>query len=128
MPSGVRTAVQRVANGRRLPRDLRGSGGQGRYDGRGGARRAEPVDEAVRIQDEFYILATQSRADERTRVLKQGETFAVFDRFGDLPAIAATEYGLYHGGTRYLSRCDLRISGQHALLLSSTIRKAEPVL
>ena len=86
------------------------------------------MDEAVRIQDEFYILATQSRADERTRVLKQGETFAVFDRFGDLPATPATEYGLYHGGTRYLSRCDLRISGQHALLLSSTIRKAEPVL
>jgi glycogen debranching enzyme len=86
------------------------------------------VDEALRVQDEFYILATQTRADERTRVLKQGETFAVFDRYGDLPPAAASEYGLYHRGTRFLSRSELRISGQHALLLSSTIQKVSPLL
>jgi glycogen debranching enzyme len=86
------------------------------------------VDQAVSVQDQFYILATQARADERTRVLKQGETFAVFDRFGDLPWNQAGEYGLYHAGTRYLSRCELRIGGQHALLLSSTIRKARALL
>jgi glycogen debranching enzyme len=86
------------------------------------------VDEVVSVQDQFYILATQARADERTRVLKHGETFAVFDRFGDLPNNFAGEYGLYHGGTRFLSRCELRIGGQHPLLLSSTIRKARPLL
>ena len=75
------------------------------------------MDEAVRIQDEFYILATQSRADERTRVLKQGETFAVFDRFGDLPATPASEYGLYHGGTRHLSAAQFVHDQQDAVAL-----------
>ena len=78
------------------------------------------MDEVAGVQDEFYILATQTRADERTRVLKHGETFAVFDRYGDFPADASSEYGLYHGGTRYLSRCELHVGGQHPLLLSST--------
>jgi glycogen debranching enzyme len=86
------------------------------------------VEEAL-VHDQFPVLATQGRADERTRVLKQGETFAVFDRFGDLPVSeAGGEYGLYHGGTRFLSRCELRIGGCHSLLLSSTIRKVRPLL
>jgi glycogen debranching enzyme len=80
------------------------------------------------VQDQFHIHATQGRADERTRVLKQGETFAVFDRFGDFPVGVLGEHGLYHGGTRYLSRWELRVAGSHALLLSSTIRKARPLL
>jgi glycogen debranching enzyme len=84
------------------------------------------VEEAV--HDQFHILATQGRADERTRVLKQGETFAVFDRHGDLPHVPGSEYGIYHGGTRYLSRCEMRIGGHPPLLLSSTIRKARPLL
>ena len=86
------------------------------------------MDDATSLQDQYPIVATQARADERTRVLKHGETFAVFDRFGDLPASNAGDYGLYHGGTRYLSRSELRIEGQHSLLLSSTIRKARPLL
>jgi glycogen debranching enzyme len=85
------------------------------------------VEHVVTAQDQFTILATQARADERTRVLKHGETFAVFDRFGDVPSSAAGEYGLYHEGTRYLSSCELRIGGQHPMLLSSTIRKARPL-
>jgi glycogen debranching enzyme len=86
------------------------------------------VEEAL-VQDQFPVLATQGGADERTRVLKQGETFAVFDRFGDLPAgRGGGEYGLYHGGTRFLSLCELRIGGSQSLLLSSTIRKARPLL
>ena len=35
-------------------------------------------DELVKLQDGYYILATSSRADSRTRVLGS-ETFAVFD-------------------------------------------------
>lgn len=52
----------------------------------------------------------------------------MFDRFGDVPQTNGGEYGLYHGGTRHLSRFELRIGGHHALLLSSTIRQTRPIL
>jgi glycogen debranching enzyme len=52
----------------------------------------------------------------------------VFDRYGDLPLTPGSEHGVYHQGTRYLSRCEMRIAGQPPLLLSSTIRKARPLL
>jgi hypothetical protein len=32
----------------------------------------------------YLILAASSPADERTRVLKHGDTFAVFDHYGDI--------------------------------------------
>ena len=41
------------------------------------------MEDVIQVQDQFYILAT-SRADDRTRVLKHGETFTVFDRYGDI--------------------------------------------
>ena len=40
--------------------------------------------EIIRLENQLYILATSSRVDDRTRVLKHGETFAVFDRFGGM--------------------------------------------
>ena len=38
------------------------------------------------------------------RVLKHGDTFAVFDRFGDIAGRVGEREGLYHEGTRFLSR------------------------
>jgi len=32
----------------------------------------------------FYIVASSPTADEQSLVLKQGDTFAVFDHFGDV--------------------------------------------
>ena len=75
-------------------------------------------DELVKLQDSFYILATSTRADDRTRVLKHDETFAVFDRFGDVQPIGLGEQGLYHDGTRFLSRLEVRLGGRRPLLLS----------
>ena len=40
--------------------------------------------------------ARSSRADERTRVLKHGDTFGVFDRYGDVHPIGLGEQGLFH--------------------------------
>ena len=34
--------------------------------------------DTIRFQDQFYVLASSSLADNRTRVLKYGETFGVF--------------------------------------------------
>ena len=40
--------------------------------------------EVIQVEEKYYIVATSSRLDDRTRVLKHGETFAVCDRFGGL--------------------------------------------
>ncbi|HZI89294.1 MAG TPA: amylo-alpha-1,6-glucosidase, partial [Candidatus Polarisedimenticolia bacterium] len=75
----------------------------------------------IRHQDQYYILATSSRVDDRTRVLKHGETFAVFDRFGDMAPVGIGELGLYHEGTRFLSRLGLFLDQERLLLLSSRV-------
>src|SRR5690606_34831098 len=81
------------------------------------------MEEIIRLHDQYYILATSSRADERTRVVKHGETFAVFDHFGDIVPFGLGEQGIYHAGTRHLSRLDLRLNGARPLLLSSSVRE-----
>jgi glycogen debranching enzyme len=81
------------------------------------------LEELIRYNDQYYILATSSAAADHTRVLKHGETFAVLDRTGDIRAIGLGEQGLYHEGTRYLSTCKLRLGGARPLLLSSTVRR-----
>jgi glycogen debranching enzyme len=86
------------------------------------------VDEVIRVEDQYYILATSSLADERTRVLKHGETFAVFDRYGDIQPIGLGEQGIYHEGTRFLSRLVLWIGRQRPLLLSSTVKEDNALL
>jgi glycogen debranching enzyme len=85
-------------------------------------------DEVVSLHEQYYIQATSSRADDRTRVLKHDETFAVFDRFGDLQPVGLGEQGIYHDGTRFLSRLELRIGGRRPLLLSSTVKKENDML
>ena len=67
------------------------------------------ADDVIRVNDQFYILSTSSMADDRTRVLKQGDTFAVFDRHGDMRPVGHGVQGLYHEGTRFLSRWELSI-------------------
>src|SRR4026208_1806436 len=83
------------------------------------------TDEILRVSDRFYILSTSARIDDRTRVLKHNDTFAVFDRFGGVEGSGAGElgiYGLYDRDTRYLSRFRLRIAGGRPLLLSSVVK------
>jgi glycogen debranching enzyme len=86
------------------------------------------MQEVSRQQDQYYIQATSSPIDERTRVLKQGETFAIFDHFGDIVPFGLGEQGLYHEGTRHLSRIDLRLNGVRPLLLSSAVREDNDLL
>ena len=62
----------------------------------------------------------QSR--QRTAVLQHDDTFALFDTVGDVGVFVAGEQGLYHEGTRYLSRFQLRMNGQRPLLLSARVK------
>ena len=70
----------------------------------------------------YHILAASSLADERTRVLKHGDTFAVFDHYGDIKAGGLGEEGLYHEDTRYLSCLLLELEGSRPFFLGSTVR------
>src|SRR5438874_12391663 len=81
------------------------------------------MEDVIQVQDQFYILATASRASERTAVLKHDDTFAVFDYSGDIGALGTGEHGLYHEGTRYLSRFRLRLNGHRPLLLSARVKE-----
>ncbi|MGE5469518.1 MAG: glycogen debranching N-terminal domain-containing protein [Bacteroidota bacterium] len=85
-------------------------------------------DETIKIEDRWYVLATSSRADDRTLVLKHNDTFGVFDRFGDIHQIGSGGQGLYHRGTRFLSQSELRINGQRPMLLNSSVRSDNSLL
>jgi glycogen debranching enzyme len=76
----------------------------------------ESIDEAP-----FYIPSTGPSARPR-RVLKHGDTFAVFDSHGDMGASAGGPDGLFDHDTRYLSRLELLINGMQPLLLGSGVR------
>src|SRR5512138_1678938 len=89
---------------------------------------AEERKDIIQIQDVYYILANSALADDRTRVLKQGETFALFDRYGDIQPVGLGEQGIYHEGTRYISRLELLLEKNRPLLLSSFIKQDNSVL
>lgn len=84
--------------------------------------------DVIQIKDQWYVLATSSRADDRTLVLKEGESFGLFDRYGDIQHIGLGEQGLYHEGTRYLSCFELNINKRRPLLLHSTVREDNSLL
>ena len=81
------------------------------------------MSDIVRVADEYYVRASSALADDRTRVLKFGDTFAVFNRYGDIEPLGNSQFGLFHAETRHLSCFTLRLNQQQPLLLSSTIRE-----
>ena len=76
----------------------------------------------IRIKGKYYVLASSALADDRTRVLKYGDTFGVFNRDGDIEAAGRMQLGLFHTETRHLDRMTVRLDGRTPLLLSSTVR------
>jgi glycogen debranching enzyme len=56
------------------------------------------------------------------RILKHGDTFAVFDHYGNIKPVAKGEEGVYHDGTRFVSCLLLDIDGACPFFLSSTVR------
>lgn len=82
----------------------------------------------IEIENQYYILASSALADQKTIVLKEGDTFALFDRQGDIHQIGTGSQGIYHNGTRFLSQMELGINGQKPLLLSSNPREDNQML
>src|SRR5579875_1254802 len=88
----------------------------------------KPQESVLVVEEPYSILVSSPPADVHSRVLKQGETFAVFDHFGDIKPVGMQEGGIYHEGTRYLSCLILRLGSDRPLLLSSVVKRDEAVL
>jgi glycogen debranching enzyme len=82
----------------------------------------------IQLDEQWYILATSSPADERRRVLKHNDTFGLFDRFGDIQPIGMGEEGIYHGDTRFLSHQELLIEGVRPMFLNSSVKDDSSLL
>jgi glycogen debranching enzyme len=74
------------------------------------------------------VITSSSLTDDHIEVLKQGDTFGVFDGNGDILSLRTGSQGLYHGGTRFLSRFELAINGERPSLLSSTVKEDNVLL
>ena len=81
---------------------------------------------AVADAPDAYYIVNETGLDPETRALKDGETFGVFDVFGDIGNGAGQ--GLYHDGTRHLSLCRLRLTGHRPFLLGSATGSGGHVL
>ena len=81
------------------------------------------MSDVIEVSGQYYIRANASIADAGNRVLKQADTFAIFDRHGDIRPLGFENQGVFHQGTRFVSRWKLGINGTTPLLLSSNVKE-----
>ena len=77
----------------------------------------------VRVADEYYVRASSALADDRTRVLKSGDTFLIANRYGNIEDLGTSQFGLFHSESRHLSRFSMRLNRLQPMLLSSVVRE-----
>src|SRR6185295_5275961 len=82
-----------------------------------------PVEEG-----KFHIPADAVNYDDRIKVLNHSDTFAIFDRWGDIHPHAKKAQGIFHQGTRFINRLELMINKKKPLLLSSSIKEDNDIL
>ena len=75
-----------------------------------------------------YLRVESGQIEIQPRVLKEGNSFAVFNVFGDILSMQSGENGLFCNDTRHLSHYEMRVSNARPLLLSSTVRRDNSVL
>src|SRR5690348_2429497 len=81
------------------------------------------MSDIIEIKGQYYIRANASMADAGNRVLKHADTFAIFDRHGDIRPLGFENQGVFHQGTRFVSRWKLGLNGTTPLLLSSNVKE-----
>ena len=69
-----------------------------------------------------FVPGVVSLAASSRRTLKHGDSFGMFDEFGDVLEVPHSPYGLFHHDTRFLSRLLLTVEGHRPLMLSSTVQ------
>ena len=75
-----------------------------------------------------FTSRRRRRCVRRPRTLKHGDTFGVFDHYGDIVPVEGGTEGIYHQDTRYLSGLQLLINGRRPLLLSSIVQDNNALL
>ncbi len=78
------------------------------------------MEDVIKLKDSWYIRASSSMVDLQTRVLKNGESFAIFDKFGDIQRIGIGEQGFFCDGTRHLSYFEMLVNKRRPMLLNSS--------
>jgi len=86
------------------------------------------MSDIIEFEGSYYIRANASIADTGQRVLKHADTFAIFGRHGDIRTLKLENQGIFHEGTRFLSRWELHINGAMPLLLSSNVKEQNDFL
>jgi glycogen debranching enzyme len=69
-----------------------------------------------------FIPGVVSLAASSRRTLKHGDSFAMFDEFGDVLEVQHSPQGVFHHDTRFLSRLHFTLEGRQPLMLSSTVQ------
>ena len=69
-----------------------------------------------------FIPGVVSLAASSRRTLKHGDSFAMFDEFGDVLEVQHSPQGVFHHDTRFLSRLHFMLEGSRPLMLSSTVQ------
>jgi glycogen debranching enzyme len=83
------------------------------------------VSEIIEINEQYYVKAESSLADNRTHVLMRGDLFAVLDYSGN---IVFGEQGLFFQEARHLSKFVMSIQGKRPLSLSAEVRQDNAIL
>jgi glycogen debranching enzyme len=74
----------------------------------------------LKVGADFYILASALASRRHSRVIADGQSFAVFDVGGDIfDYTSGGALGFFHCDTRYVSRFELRVHGNAPYLLNS---------
>lgn len=75
------------------------------------------------LRTEYAVVARSSRPGPLPFVLKDAETFGILDPMGDIRPEEGGDLGVFHEGTRHISRFEVRLWGMRPLLLSSAVRE-----
>src|SRR5206468_11450933 len=76
--------------------------------------------ERIRIGDDYYLLASAVAPSRRRKVLSHGDSCGIFNLSGDVPLAGLEPFGLFHRGTRFLERSELRLTGVLPVLSGSS--------
>lgn len=79
-------------------------------------------------QDQFHTSPDSVNSDDRMNLLNHSNTFALFDRWGNIIPAGKMVQGIYHEGTRFLNTLILSVNGQKPLLLSSSVKEDNDIL
>src|SRR5688572_11016028 len=79
-------------------------------------------------EDKFHIAGEAMNFDDRVKVLNHCDSFAIFDRWGDIHPYSKKAQGIFHKGTRFINRLELRLNRKKPLLLSSSIKEDNDIL